>query len=199
MDVEFDSTKDEINRLKHGVSLVLGAEVLVNQVGQIDDDRRDYGEAVQCVRAGQRAAVRLHLSDAWSNPPADFCPQSQQAGATQRATVRVTPEMVRQAIEQTDWAAQDALTDQDIARQIDSNPDAAAALSDAETAASLVRTVRKRLGISQAVFAVRYQIPVGTLRDWEQARKHPDAPAMAYLRVIAKEPDVTARALVVAG
>lgn len=115
------------------------------------------------------------------------------------ATVRVTPEMVRQAIEQTDWAAQDALTDQDIARQIDSNPDAAAALSDAETAASLVRTVRKRLGISQAVFAVRYQIPVGTLRDWEQARKHPDAPAMAYLRVIAKEPDVTARALVVAG
>jgi putative transcriptional regulator len=115
------------------------------------------------------------------------------------ATVKVTPEMVRQAIEQTDWAAQDALTDQDIARQIDSDPDAAAALSDAETAASLVRTVRKRLGISQAVFAVRYHIPVGTLRDWEQARKHPDAPAMAYLRVIAKEPDVTARALVVAG
>lgn len=45
MDIEFDSTKDEINRLKHGVSLVLGAEVLMNQVGQIDDDRRDYGEA----------------------------------------------------------------------------------------------------------------------------------------------------------
>jgi uncharacterized DUF497 family protein len=45
MDIEFDSAKDEINRLKHGVSLVLGAEVLMNQVGQIDDDRRDYGEA----------------------------------------------------------------------------------------------------------------------------------------------------------
>jgi uncharacterized DUF497 family protein len=45
MDIEFDSTKDEINQLKHGVSLVLGAEVLMNQVGQIDDDRRDYGEA----------------------------------------------------------------------------------------------------------------------------------------------------------
>ena len=45
MDIEFDSKKDEINRLKHGVSLVLGAEVLMNQVGQIDDDRLDYGEA----------------------------------------------------------------------------------------------------------------------------------------------------------
>jgi putative transcriptional regulator len=111
------------------------------------------------------------------------------------ATVKVTPELVKHAIEQTDWVAQDALTDQDIARQIDSNPDAARVLSDAATAASLVRTVRKRLGISQAVFAARYGIPVGTLRDWEHPRKHPDAPALVYLRVIAKEPDVTARAL----
>ena len=84
------------------------------------------------------------------------------------ATVKVTPEMIRQAIDETDWAAQDALSDQDIARQIDSNPDAAVVLSNAETAASIVRTVRKRLGISQAVFAARYHIPIGTLRDWEQ-------------------------------
>jgi uncharacterized protein len=45
MDVEFDSEKDEINRLKHGVPLALGAEVLSSRVGQIIDDRRDYGEA----------------------------------------------------------------------------------------------------------------------------------------------------------
>jgi len=45
MDIEFDAAKDEINRLKHGVSLVLGAEVMMNRIGQIDDDRRDYGEA----------------------------------------------------------------------------------------------------------------------------------------------------------
>ena len=44
-----------------------------------------------------------------------------------------------------------------------------------------------------------YHIPIGTLRDREQARKHPDAPALAYLRAIAKEPDVTARALAVIG
>jgi putative transcriptional regulator len=115
------------------------------------------------------------------------------------ATVKITPEMVERAIAQTDWAAQDVLTDEDIAHQIASNPDAAPVLTDAETAASIVRTVRKHLGISQAAFAARYHIPIGTLRDWEQARKHPDAPALAYLRVIGKEPDITARALAAVG
>lgn len=115
------------------------------------------------------------------------------------ATVKITPNMIKQAIGETDWPAQDALTDADIARQVATNPDAAAILTDAETAASIVRTVRKHLGISQVAFAARYHIPIGTLRDWEQARKHPDAPALAYLRVIAKEPDMTARALAVTG
>lgn len=45
MDFEFDPGKDEVNRLKHGVPLDLGAEVLTNRVGQIGADRRDYGEA----------------------------------------------------------------------------------------------------------------------------------------------------------
>jgi putative transcriptional regulator len=115
------------------------------------------------------------------------------------ATVKVTPEMVARAIRQTDWTAQDALTDAEIARQTAGNPDAAPILTDAATAASIVRTVRKRLGISQAAFAARYHIPIGTLRDWEQDRKRPDAPALAYLRVIAREPDMTARALEIAG
>ena len=111
------------------------------------------------------------------------------------ATVKVTPEMVDRAIRETDWAAVDALTDAEIARQAVDDPDAAPILSDAETAAAMVRTIRKQLGISQTAFAARYHIPVGTLRDWEQARKRPDAPALAYLRVIAKEPAVTAQAL----
>lgn len=45
MDIEFDPDKDEINRLKHGVPLALGAEVLMNRLGQIDDERQNYGEA----------------------------------------------------------------------------------------------------------------------------------------------------------
>ncbi len=111
------------------------------------------------------------------------------------ATMKVTPELLADAIRQTDWAAQDALTDSDIARQAAADPDAAPVLTAAETAGAIVRTVRKRLGISQAAFAARYHIPVGTLRDWEQARKHPDAPALAYLRAISVEPDIIARTL----
>jgi putative transcriptional regulator len=196
MDFEFDPGKDEINRLKHGVSLVLGAEVLMNRFGQIGDERRDYGE--DRFNAFGLVNGRLFVCTytmRGPNPPPDFCPQSEQAGATYIATVKTTPEMVERAIAQTDWAAQDVLTDEDIAHQVNSNPDAAPVLTEGETAASIVRTVRKHLGISQAAFAARYHIPVGTLRDWEQARKHPDAPALAYLRVIAKEPDITARAL----
>jgi putative transcriptional regulator len=103
--------------------------------------------------------------------------------------------MVAKALAETDWAAQDALTDNDIARQVASHPDAAPILNDAEIAAALVRTVRHRLGLSQAAFAARFHIPAGTLRDWEQRRKKPDTTAMAFLRVIAREPDMVAQAL----
>jgi putative transcriptional regulator len=111
------------------------------------------------------------------------------------ATVKVTPAMVEQALQETDWAAVDAQTDEDIARHVADDPDAAPILGEAETAAAIARSVRKRLGLSQAEFSARYHVPIGTLRDWEQNRKQPDAPALAYLRVIAQEPAMVARAL----
>jgi putative transcriptional regulator len=111
------------------------------------------------------------------------------------ATVKITPAMAQQALQETDWMAIDAQTDEDIARHIADDPDAAPILTAAETAAAIARAVRKRLGISQAEFSARYHVPIGTLRDWEQNRKQPDAPALAYLRVIAREPDMVARAL----
>ena len=110
-------------------------------------------------------------------------------------TVKVTSAMVQQALRDTNWAAIDAQTDEDIARNVADDPDAASILSEAETASAIARAVRKRLGISQAEFSARYHVPIGTLRDWEQNRKQPDAPALAYLRVIAREPGVVARAL----
>jgi uncharacterized DUF497 family protein len=45
VDIEFDDAKDAVNIAKHGVSLVLGAAVIENRVGEVADDRRDYGEA----------------------------------------------------------------------------------------------------------------------------------------------------------
>jgi putative transcriptional regulator len=58
-----------------------------------------------------------------------------------------------------------------------------------------VKTVRRSLGLTQEEFSVRYGIPLGTLRDWEQGRTEPDQPARAYIRVIASNPEWVSRAL----
>jgi putative transcriptional regulator len=40
-----------------------------------------------------------------------------------------------------------------------------------------VKTIRRALKLSQEEFAASFHIPIGTLRDWEQGRKEPDAAA----------------------
>ena len=58
-----------------------------------------------------------------------------------------------------------------------------------------VKAIRERLKMSQSEFAETYRIPVGTLRNWEQGLRRPDAPAASYLRVIAKQPKIVREAL----
>jgi putative transcriptional regulator len=58
-----------------------------------------------------------------------------------------------------------------------------------------VKVIRRALGLSQEDFAARFHIPLGTLRDWEQSRKEPDAAARAYLTVIARNPKAVSEAL----
>jgi putative transcriptional regulator len=58
-----------------------------------------------------------------------------------------------------------------------------------------VKTVRQALGLTQAEFAARYGIPIGTLRDWEQGRTRPDRPARAYIKVIASNPEWVSQVL----
>jgi putative transcriptional regulator len=57
------------------------------------------------------------------------------------------------------------------------------------------RTLRRQLALTQEEFAERYQIPIGTLRDWEQGRSEPDAPAKALLKLIAADPEGAAKVL----
>ena len=57
------------------------------------------------------------------------------------------------------------------------------------------KTMRRALGLTQEEFSERYRIPLGTLRDWEQGRSEPDAPARALLRVIAENPEMVRQAL----
>jgi len=111
------------------------------------------------------------------------------------AVVRVTKHIIEQALRETDWAAVDAQTDEDIARNVASDPDAAPILNEAETIGAFAKTIRQRLGLSQPEFAARFHIPLGTLRDWEQGRAQPDSPAIAYLRVIAAKAEMVAAVL----
>jgi putative transcriptional regulator len=50
------------------------------------------------------------------------------------------------------------------------------------------RAIRRQLRMSQKEFARVYRIPLATLKNWEQGRRQPDAPAAAYLQVIARRP-----------
>jgi putative transcriptional regulator len=59
----------------------------------------------------------------------------------------------------------------------------------------LIRKTRTTLGLTQAEFAERFHVPVGTLRDWEQSRVMPPDFAVAYVRVIAQHPDLVAKAV----
>ena len=63
----------------------------------------------------------------------------------------------------------------------------------AATAARLVTTARERTGLSQAAFAIRLRLPAGTLRDWEQGRRMPDAAAITLMRLVAGAPQAMQR------
>jgi putative transcriptional regulator len=51
-----------------------------------------------------------------------------------------------------------------------------------------VKAIRKKLRMSQQNFALAYRIPLATLKNWEQGRRAPDAPAAAYLLAIRRRP-----------
>ena len=60
-----------------------------------------------------------------------------------------------------------------------------------------VRAMRRRLGMTQENFAIRYGLTLARVRDWEQGRSAPDGAVRAYLKVIEKEPEAVERALAV--
>lgn len=51
-----------------------------------------------------------------------------------------------------------------------------------------VKAIRQKLRMSQQRFAATYRIPLATVKNWEQGRRVPDAPAAAYLLAIWRRP-----------
>ena len=58
-----------------------------------------------------------------------------------------------------------------------------------------VRAIRRRLGLSQEEFALRFGFSPGSVRNWEQGHRLPQGPARVLLKVIEKEPEAVDRAL----
>ena len=98
----------------------------------------------------------------------------------------------------TDWARFEALTDEEVIAAALSDPDCPP-LTDEQLArmrpVSRVKVLRQRLGLTQAQFAAAFHLPITTLRDWEQHRSTPDAPARALLLAIERDPDAMRRLL----
>jgi putative transcriptional regulator len=98
------------------------------------------------------------------------------------------------ALAATDWSRIDAMTDEDIARQIASNPDAAPDMApDID-----VRAIRRTAGMTQAQFADAFEFSIRTVQEWERGAKKPSGPARTLLRAIKGDSEAIRRALAAA-
>lgn len=99
----------------------------------------------------------------------------------------------------TDWARVEAMTPEEVHRAALADPDAQPLSAEQLLRMRRVpnpKHIREGLNqISLERFARLYQIPRGTLRDWEQGAYIPDAASKALLRVIEHYPVAVALAL----
>jgi putative transcriptional regulator len=61
--------------------------------------------------------------------------------------------------------------------------------------ADSVRAVREATGLSQVQFARLIEVQIGTLRNWEQGRRHPTGPARALIKALKSRPKAVMEAL----
>jgi len=100
----------------------------------------------------------------------------------------------------TDWERLRNMTDEEIEAAALSDPDNPPMTEDELKRMRRVvdaRRVRKNLKLTQAQFAETFEIPLGTLRDWEQKGtfiSH-NQTAASYLRVIEQNPEAVIEAL----
>src|SRR2546428_117929 len=59
--------------------------------------------------------------------------------------------------------------------------------------------IRRFVGLTQQQFADSLEISVHTLRNWEQARRSPEGPALALLRIAVRHPRVLREKLAATG
>ena len=102
------------------------------------------------------------------------------------ATVRKSLPEIRASRLRIDKERLKAVTDAEIAAQIAADSDTAPDVSD-KTLAPEPRVLRAAAGMTQEEFARLLNVPIGTLRNWEQGRTPPDAAAVTLFRLMAKD------------
>jgi putative transcriptional regulator len=100
----------------------------------------------------------------------------------------------REALAVTDWRRIDAMTDDDLARQVAANPDAAPDMAPEID----VRAIRRATGMTQEKFSDTYEFSIRTVQEWERGAKKPSGPARTLLRAIKADPEGLRKALAAA-
>jgi putative transcriptional regulator len=68
-------------------------------------------------------------------------------------------------------------------------PDGSEKAMDHSNPSAFVRHVRVRCGLTQAAFAEKIEVPLETVRNWEQGKRSPRGPARALLKLIDRAPE----------
>ena len=108
--------------------------------------------------------------------------------------VRKTLEQAKAGGGRFDKEKFDSLTDADIERMIDEDPDLAPRNEELVPLLE-ARDVRRKLGLTPAKFAKKLGVPIETIRAWEQKNTPADPVLQALLRIFDRIPKSALRAL----
>ncbi len=185
LEFEWNKAKAKANFRGHGVSFDL-AKTVFHDPFAIErlDDREEHGEERFVIIGAAEGKTLLFVAytEREETHSQLFQPEGQARMNKTTTSNKTLRPMTPAAIEAAARADRDArpLNAEDL-RRMKRTPQA--------------KIIRRALGLTQEEFAVRYHIPLGTLRDWEQGRAQPDRPTQAYLKIIACEPERVERLL----
>ena len=97
-----------------------------------------------------------------------------------------------------DWNRFDAMTEAARHQAALADPDCPPATEEQLARAHRmpnIKAIRRGLNLTQEQFSRQFDLPLGSLRDWEQGSHRPDHAALAYLKVIAFNPQLVQQAL----
>jgi putative transcriptional regulator len=201
IEIEYDPAKDVVNKRKHEFPLEAGALVIERAVELVMDESAEEPRWQAYAWVNGRAMMCVYALRPESTHRIIFSKGNKEENCTVARTVRmtVTPERAKEIIDSIDWDRIDAMTDEDIKRQIAENPDAAPLPSKMRLVWRMkssrlstkykVRLLRRALKMTRAEFATAFGIPERTLQHWEQGTREPDEASLSYLAVIAEIPE----------